>query len=140
MSEYPAESPAPQGGKPGKVQAIAIITLIDGILNVLYGLFLVVFMGFLGGAGSGGILCLCIPGGIYAVVVGILEIIGGAQLMPERTKLRAIPKYIAIMQIVNIISGNVISLVAGILALVFSNDPEVVSYFASVPMEEVESL
>ena len=35
MSEYQAAPPASQGGKPGKVQALAIMTLIDGILNII---------------------------------------------------------------------------------------------------------
>jgi hypothetical protein len=135
MSEYQTpQRAAPQYTglrKPGKVQAVAIMNLIDGILDVLYGLFLVVFMGFLGGIGSAGILCLCIPGGIYALMVGILEIISGAQLMSTPPKVQGIPKYVAIMQIVNIVSGNIFSLVIGILTLVFSGDPEVVAYFQS---------
>jgi hypothetical protein len=134
MSEYQAPqyaAPRPYAGphKPGKVQAIAIMTLIDGILNVLYGLFLAGFMGLLGGIGSGGVLCLCIPSGLFALTVGILEIVGGAQLLSTPPKVQGIPKYVAIMQILNITSGNVFSLVIGILALAFSGDPEVAAYF-----------
>lgn len=138
MSEYQAESFAPQGGKPGKVQALAIMTLIDGILNALYGLILAVTMA-ISAIGTFGITCLCVPAGIYAVVVGVLEIIAATKLLPEPTKIKEFPKYLAIMQIINIISGNVFSTVTGVLALVFANDPEVVSYFASVPAEPAES-
>ncbi|MFN2272964.1 MAG: hypothetical protein ACK2US_19140 [Anaerolineae bacterium] len=134
MSEYQAAPPTSQGGKPGKVQAIAIMTLIDGILNALYGLVLAVSMG-ISAIGTFGITCLCVPAGIYAVVVGVLEIIAAIKLLPEPTTVKEFPKYLAIMQIVNVISLNVLSPVTGILALVFADDPEVVSYFASVPVE-----
>lgn len=137
MSENPAAFSAPRGGKPGKVQALAIMTLIDGILNVLYGLILAVSM-LIGALGTVGITCLCVPAGIYAIVVGILEIIAAAKLLPEPAKVKEFPKYLAIMQIINIISGNVFSTVTGILALVFANDPEVVAYFASIELAPPE--
>jgi len=136
MSEYQAPSSVPQGGKPGKVQALAIMTLIDGILNVLYGPILAVSMGIL--ALGTVITCLCIPAGIYAIVVGVLEIIAATKLLPEPAKTNEFPKYLAIMQIINIISLNAFSTVTGILALVFANDPEVISYFASVPVEPTQ--
>jgi hypothetical protein len=110
------------------------MTLIDGILNTLYGLILAVSMG-ISAIGTFGITCLCVPAGIYAVVVGVFEIIAALKLLPEPTTINEFPKYLAIMQIVNIITMNVFSTVTGILALVFANDPEVVSYFASVPVE-----
>jgi hypothetical protein len=113
------------------------MTLIDGILNVLYGPILAVSMGIL--ALGTVITCLCIPAGIYAIVVGVLEIIAATKLLPEPAKTNEFPKYLAIMQIINIISLNAFSTVTGILALVFANDPEVVSYFASVPAEPAES-
>ncbi len=136
MSEYQAPSSVSQGGKPGKVQALAIMTLIDGILNVLYGPILAVSMGIL--ALGTVITCLCIPAGIYAIVVGVLEIIAATKLLPEPAKTNEFPKYLAIMQIINIISLNAFSTVTGILALVFANDPEVISYFASVPAEPTQ--
>jgi hypothetical protein len=134
MSEYPTGSTVPPTAKPGKVQALVIMTLIDGILNVLYGLILAVSMG-IGAIGTFGVTCLCVPAGIYAVVVGVLEIINATRLLPEPPQTNEFPQYLAIMQIVNVISGNIFSTVTGILALVFANDPEVVAYFASVPVE-----
>jgi hypothetical protein len=129
MSEFQTPQPAtPQKSRPGKLQAVVIMTLIDGILNILYGLILAVTMG-IGAIGTLGITCLCVPAGIYAVVVGVLEILAATKLMPEPPKVQEFPKYVAVMQIINIISGNVFSAVVGILALVFGNDPEVVAYF-----------
>jgi hypothetical protein len=129
MSEFQTPQPtAPQGGKPGKLQAVVIMTLIDGIVNIIYGLILAVSM-LIGALGTFGITCLCIPAGLYAVVVGVLEIIAATKLLPEPPKAQEFPKYLAIMQIINAVSLNVLSVVTGILALVFANDPEVVAYF-----------
>jgi hypothetical protein len=126
MSEYPPQY-APSGqSKPGKVQAIAIMCLVDGILNILWGLGLIVSLLA---------TIVCWPIGIYPIVLGILEIIYAAKLLPEPPTTRQPAKYLAIMQICNIIVGDFISLVVGIVSLVFFNDPEVVSYFASVSIE-----
>jgi hypothetical protein len=138
MSEYQAVPPTSQGGKPGKVQALAIMTLIDGILNIIivgFGWGLGILSVVLGTAGIGFPILVCCPVPIYAIVLGILEIIVAAKLLPEPAKAKEFPKYLAIMQIINVISGGILSIVTGILALVFANDPEVVSYFASVPVE-----
>jgi hypothetical protein len=141
VSENPAEFYAPQRSKPGKVQAIAIMTLIDGILNIVaIGLTwgIIILGSSLTGVGLFMILCCPVP--IYATVLGILEIIAATKLLPEPTKVKELPQYLAIMQIINVISGGLLSIVTGILALVFASDPEVVSYFASVPVEPAEPL
>ena len=135
MSEY--QAPVSQG-KPGKVQAIAIMTLIDGILSILIGIGwgLGILGTVVGTFGVGFFVLLCCPVPIYAVVLGILEILFAANLLPEPPKVQEFAKYVAIMQIVNIISGDILSPVTGILALVFANDPEVVGYFASVEPQQ----
>jgi hypothetical protein len=56
--------------------------------------------------------------------------------MPEPPKTNEFPKYLAIMQIINIVCGGILSIVTGILALVFANDPEVMSYFANVEPQQ----
>lgn len=135
MSENPAEFSAPQGGKPGKIQALAIMTLIDGILNIVvvgFGWGLGILGSVIGTAGVGFFVLICCPIPIYAIVLGILEIIAATKLLPEPAKTKEFPKYLAIMQIINIISGGIFSIVIGILALVFANDPEVLAYFQSV--------
>ena len=132
MSETQASA---AGTKPGKVQAIAIMTLIDGILSILTAFFWVIFIltGVVGTAGLGFPLLVCCIAPIYSVVVGIMDIVFAAKLLPEPPKTNEFSKTVAIMQIVNILSFNVLSVVTGILALVFANDPEVVAYFAAVP-------
>ena len=137
MSEYEAITPV---GKPGKVQAVAIMTLIDGILNIIVAISwgLLIIGGIVGTLGLGFFLLFCCPIPIYAVVVGVMEIIYATQIMPEPPTTREFPQYLAIMQIVNILSGNILSIVTGILALVFAKDPEVIAYFESLP-EPVET-
>jgi hypothetical protein len=141
MSENPAEFAVPQEGKPGKVQALAIMTLIDGIINIVMlglGWGVGILLSIVGTAGLGIFMLVCCPVAIYAIVLGILEIITAIKLLPEPAKIQEFPKYLAIMQIINIISGGLLSIVTGILALVFANDPEVVAYFQSIEIAPSE--
>jgi len=127
MSQSPLP-PAPLPGpapKPGKVQAIAIMCLVDGILNVLLGL------------GVGGTLLFtticCAPIGAYPIVLGVLEIVYAAKLLPDAPQRDVRPaQYLAVMQIVNIATGGVISLVVGILSLVFYGEAEVKAWYDAV--------
>lgn len=114
--------------KPGKVQAIAIITLINGILNILAGIS-ITFAFVLSTWGFG---LICAPITILPSVLGIFEIIGATKLManpPRKFNIQTI----AILEIIGIIIGNVPSLVIGILNLVFYNDPETRFYIDSLP-------
>lgn len=114
--------------KPGKVQAIAIITLINGILNILAGIS-ITFAFVLSTWGFG---LICAPITILPSVLGIFEIIGATKLMgnpPRKFNVQTI----AILEIIGIIIGNVPSLVIGILNLVFYNDPETRFYIDSLP-------
>jgi hypothetical protein len=125
-------SEVPSSQKPGKVQAIAIMTLIDGILNILWSF--IVGIGVLTGAiATFGIGLLCAPIAILPLVVGIIEIIGGAKLLRQPPRRMKVPT-IAILEIINIISLSFPSLVVGILNLVFYNDPEVKGYIDSLPL------
>lgn len=112
--------------KPGEVTAIAIMTLISGILNITLGLGLIVTFTL------GIVTIICIPLALYPIILGILEIIYAAKLLPNPPKPVEPAQYLAIMQIIDIVFGNVISLAAGILALVFYSDQKVKAYFARV--------
>jgi len=112
----------------GKAQAIAIMTLISGILNVLLGI------GLTGGfvLGTWGLGLLCAPVTILPSVLGIFEIIGAAKLMgnpPRKFNVQTI----AILEIALIITGSFISLIIGILNLVFYNEPATKHYIDSLP-------
>ena len=118
--------------KPGKVQAIAILTLIDGILSILIGLGWIVAVV----VGTLGIGIICTPVLVYPIVMGILAIIYASKLIAEPPTVDKPAQYVAIMQIINIVFGGVLSLVSGILALVFYGDPEVKAYFARLQAQE----
>jgi hypothetical protein len=104
--------------QPGKVQGIAIMVLIGGILATLIGVGLVLSTCF-----------LWVPG-IYSIILGIMAIIRSVSLFGPNAHQATPPKGIAIMMIVNIINVDVINLVLGILVLVFLNDPQVQDYFS----------
>lgn len=117
--------------KPDKVQAISIITLVSGIFNILYAVGFA-FGLLVGALGTFGATVLCLPITILPLVVGILEIIAASKLLktpPRHVRLQTI----AILEIVTIISLNPVSLVAGILNLVFYNEPETKHYIDSLP-------
>jgi hypothetical protein len=129
----PAYPPPPPGSqpirKPGKVQAIAIMTLVSGVLNCLWGLSAgvsILAANFFG--------CYWAP---YAITLGVLEIIYAAKLLGSNPTRLQPAKYLAIMQIINITTLNFYQLfvgdvVVGILALVFYSDPEVDAYFRHI--------
>ena len=114
--------------KPDAVQAIAIMTLVNGILNIIWALILtvsVVFGTFLLGL-------VCVPLTLIPAVLGIFEILYAIKLMATPPQPVKPNQTLAILEIVAIIFGNVISLIVGILALVFYNQPDVRAYFADI--------
>jgi len=95
------------------------MVLVNGIINCLGG---VVFI----------LMIYTIPLGAYSIVLGILEIIYATKVLPDPIKTSEPAKYLAIMEIINIVTCNFISLVVGILGLIFREDPEVQAYFAAL--------
>ncbi len=112
--------------KPGMVQAIAIMCLVDGILNLLWAVALPIILV------SGVVTALCIPISVYPFVLGLLEIIHAARLLSEPVGVQRPAQYLAVMQIVNIVVGNLVSLIIGILSLVFYSDSRVRAYFRTI--------
>lgn len=111
------------GTKPGKLQAIAILCLIGGILNILWSITVTCSAI----ASIMGVILLPIT--LYPLVLGVFELIYASELLPDPPKARNPATYLAVMQILNIITGNLLSVIIGILSLVFYNDPEVKAYF-----------
>ena len=119
-----AVAPAGQPIKPGKLQAVAIMTLAGGILAILtcFGI----------GLGTAG---FWIPW-IYSLVLGIMAIMKGSQMLGSNpAPAFASARTIAIMQIVNIINCDMVNLTLGIITLVFLNDPEVREHLRSKGVE-----
>lgn len=118
-SQTPVQPAAPAARpKPGSVQAIAIVTLVSGIINIGIGITVIPVSLFI----------WTLPGA-FSIVLGILEIVYATKLLPDPIKPTKPSRAIAIMEIINVINGSVTSLAAGIVALVFYNNRDVADYF-----------
>jgi hypothetical protein len=117
--------------KPGKIQAVAILSLISGITNILWMLIVGISI-LIGGVASFGIGCLFIPIVIPPIVLGVFEILYATKLLAAPIKTNKPSMTIAICEIACILTFNPIPLAAGIVALVIYNDPAVKAYFQQV--------
>ena len=112
--QHPVAGQFPQQ-KPGKIQAIAIITLVQGIMAIIGGLL----MGL-------STMCIYVPF-VYGLVYGIMATIKGSTMLGQNPW----PAYqtvrtTAIMGIVNVINCDLMfGMTGGIIILVFLNDPEI---------------
>ena len=114
--------------KPGKLTAIAVNTLVGGIMALLLGLggigaYLLFVLGTIG-MGLCILPIILLP--IYSLVLGVMALVKGIQMLGSNP----IPafetaKTTSIMQIVNIICGDGLNCTMGIVNLVLLNDPEV---------------
>ena len=114
--------------KPGMFTALSIITLVSGILNIFYGLTITFFI-VIGTIGFG---LLCAPITILPTILGVFEVLYAIKLLSNPQQPVQFSQAIAIMEICCIITGNVLSCVAGVLALVFYNDVSVRAYFDKI--------
>ena len=125
MSEENYQISLPGIERPGLVTTIAIMTLVNGILNILYAISIT--FGFV--LSTFGLGLLCVPLTILPGVLGIFEIIYATKLLAMPPRPVKPNQTLAILEISAIATGNVISMVVGILALVFYNDLDVRTYF-----------
>ena len=110
--------------KPGLVMAVAVMTLISGIANIFWGLGLsLAALGTLVGI-------VCIPFTVLPTILGIFEIIYAAKLLGNPPQPVQPANTLAILEIVCVLTGNVFSMIVGILSLVFYNDVVVQRFFA----------
>ena len=112
--------------KPALVTAIAVMTLVSGIINL--------FWGFVASATALGTLVgiICLPITILPTILGIFEIIYAAKLLSVQPEGVKPSQPIAIFEILMLFYFNIFSLVAGILTLIFYSDPSVKEYFARI--------
>jgi hypothetical protein len=117
--------------KPSELQTLATLTLISGIVNLLFAL-----AGTIGilimGAFTLGIGCCFLPFPILQGVAGYLEIRYAQELSPDPPRVSEPNKTVAIIEIVCVLGGNLLAVVTGVLALVWYEKPEVKAYFASL--------
>lgn len=108
--------------EPGRYQAIYIMMLIDGILNVING------AGLVGGALISIIGVICLPVVAIPLTLGIFEILYASKMLNHKKVSHGTIQTIAIFETASILYGNVIALVVGILNLIFLDDPAVKNY------------
>jgi len=109
---------APQS-KPGQIQAMGVMFLAGGIIALVVGTAL-------------GLTCVGLfwPGTYLSLVLGILAVSRSITLLGDQAYSMAPPSGIAVLQIVNVINGDVPNCVMGIISLVFLlRDPKVRDYF-----------
>jgi len=116
---------SPYDENPGLVKTIGVMTLINGIVNIFWGL------GITTGVVLGTLFIglICAPITILPTVLGIFEVIYGLKLLSNPPQPVKPSTTIAILEIVCVLAGNVFSMIVGILALVFYNDEQVKNYF-----------
>lgn len=110
--------------KPGLVTAISLMTLTSGIINL--------FWGFVASATALGTIIgvICLPITILPTILGVFEIIYAAKLLSAQPQPVQPSTSIAVFEILTFLMGNIFSMVAGILVLIFYNDLAVKDYFS----------
>ncbi|HMB55274.1 MAG TPA: hypothetical protein VKU40_18290 [Thermoanaerobaculia bacterium] len=121
--------PAAHERKPGKVTALAVINLAQGILSTCYAVWLVFFF-LVFALGSAGCGCVFVPLAVFPLVVGILAIVHATKLLPEPPQAVAPAHWLAVLQMCTLLFGDVVSFAAGVAHLVLLNDSEVSAWFA----------
>ena len=112
--------------KPNLIIVIAGTTLVSGIVNLFWGLVasytaVGTFVGI-----------FCIPLTTLPVILGIFEIIYAAKMLSSPPQPLRPSTSIAIFEVLCFLTGNIFSMVVGILSLVFYNDVTVKNYFAEL--------
>jgi len=120
QSGPPMHAPA----RPGKFQAVAVMTLVGGIVSLLWTL-LVVWAGLT----SLFFVCCFIPSGLYSFIAGVLITVQGARLLGQNAG-PFLPRTTsaATLLIMCILALNPICLVLGIINHWLLNDPTVREY------------
>ena len=132
LEEIPALSALLEGAelparKPGKVTAIAMLTLAGGLVALAWTL-LVAWIG----VSSFLFVCCFIPSGLYTLISGILITIQGIYLLGENAHTH-LPRTgtSASLQIGGVFAFNPICLVLGVITHVLLRSDEVVTYIKS---------
>jgi hypothetical protein len=123
------QSAARGADTPGLVTAIAILTLLSGLINIMWGLNIAFGLAI-------SIVLLCIaPLGLLPVVLGVFEILYAIKLLSSPPRKVPANQTIAILEVCSILFFNILSCIAGVLVLIFYTDPSVRTYFAGINAE-----
>src|SRR3990172_5030878 len=115
---------SPYGDSPSLVKTIAVLTLINGIVNIFWGLIATAVV-----VPTVILTCLAVFT-ILPTILGIFEIIYALKLLNVPPQPVQPSTTIAILEMLCVLTGNVFSIIVGILSLVFYSDAQVRSYFA----------
>ena len=115
---------SPYGDSPGLVKTIAVMTLVNGIVNIFWGLIATAVV-----VPTIILACLAVFT-ILPTILGVFEIIYALKLLNNPPQPVQPSTTIAILEILCVLTGNVFSMIVGILSLVFYNDLQVKEYFA----------
>jgi len=117
---------------PARMKTAAIIQLVSGALNIfvmplVVGMVIGTCMGvltiFLGGIGA-----CCGAVGWILVPIGIFEVVSGIMGLTNPQSAGGIMKIAAIVELVSILFGGLLSAIAGGFTMMSLNDPEVAGY------------
>ncbi len=122
------QHPSAASVRPGLVTALGIMTLVNGILNIIASFSLTIGV-VLGTIGLG---LICAPITLLPAALGVFEILYAMKIIATPVQPVQFSQTIAILEICCIVFSNVVSLVVGILALVFYNDQSVKEYFNAI--------
>jgi len=103
------------------------MTLVDGILNLLLAVGCCAYIGLIGVA-TVGLGLICAPIAAFPLVLGILELVQWGPLNSTPPRRRDIPTWLAVMQLINTLFGNPLSMACGIIGLIAGNDAKVKAY------------
>mgnify|MGYP007059575169 CR=1 FL=1 len=109
--------------KPGRVQLIAIIYLVDAFLNIGWGVTIIL------GLFSSVIGFLCFPLGFYPMAVGMLEFVYAIMLLGDPVRLDKAPYMVSVLQLTTLVVLDPIGLVLGVFTLLLYNSRKVKEYF-----------
>jgi hypothetical protein len=112
--------------KPNLIIVIAGTTLVSGIVNLFWGL--VASMTAIGTI----IGIFCLPLAILPAILGVFEIIYATKMLSNPPQPLQPSYSIAVFEILCFLTGNIFSMVVGILSLVFYNDMTIKNYFAEL--------
>lgn len=108
--------------KPSNVNAIGMMNIVSGIINLLASVALgILFFGL-----------ACLPLTLAPAILGVFELLYGLKLRSNPPKPAKPSKAIAIAQIATFLYLNVVAGVIGILSLTLYTDPEVQAYFEAL--------
>ena len=108
---------------PGLVKTIAVLTLVNGIVNIFWGLVATAIV-----VPTIVLACLSVFT-ILPTILGVFEIIYALKLLNNPPQPVQPSNTIAVLEILCFLTGNVFSMIVGILSLVFYNDEQVRDYF-----------